>query len=131
MTQTAPPELDPVPAGRAQRVRAVRDPFAFRPDELEPPEVHARRRPRSVPPGCDLGRGTSALATGQLRTETSLDGSRSAMGEGNLDRGAAGHNGFYAWRTSSIAGATKEMAEATRRSVDVANTTLVLQHAPT
>lgn len=37
---------------------------------------------------------------------------------------------FYAWRTSTIAKATGAMAEATSRSVDVANTTLVLQYAP-
>lgn len=37
---------------------------------------------------------------------------------------------FYAWRTSTIAKATEAMAEATSRSVDVANTSLILQYAP-
>ena len=41
-----------------------------------------------------------------------------------------GVTAFYAWRTSSIATGTAEMAAATRRSVDVATTMLVLQHAP-
>lgn len=41
-----------------------------------------------------------------------------------------GVTAFYAWRTSTIANATKDMAQATARSVDVSTTTLILQHAP-
>lgn len=38
--------------------------------------------------------------------------------------------GFYAWRTSRMATATRDIADATYRSVEIANAALVLQHAP-